>query len=533
MTKFLSSKLILFLLGLSFILACKTQYFRNNYTDANKLLHETEQLKNKPFLKAHMKNGDLWILYDAWTVDTVQNLLNGQGVQYNHNRTQIGSGQASIPIQEVLIFETNQQLKGKENGRIAALAILGALNVAGAISCQSNPKACFGSCPTFYQNENDDFHFADAEGFSNAIAPSLEYSDIDALNNAPLKSKHFSLTMKNEALETHCVREVQLLACPRKPGERIFQTPENQFLRCGPALPLLNARGPEGDVSRLLRTQDREERFSLSDPDNLSSKETIFLEFAPNTEAEALGLTLDFRQTLMTTYFIYSAIAYMGDQVSDIFARMESSSDIRGKLNKGLKKELGGVDISVWDENLKTWRPAGSYYETGPIAINRQMLHLGNIAGSGPVRLKIDMNKGLWRLDYAALHPVHEVLEPIALKPTQVKHKGQVSATALAELNDPAQLLLSMPGDAWQLDFNLPAGTTDYELFLYSKGYYIEWMREEWLRDKNLLKLRQLLENPKYYLKSEAPAYKAYEASMEDIFWNSRIDTKNFSYHEN
>jgi predicted unusual protein kinase regulating ubiquinone biosynthesis (AarF/ABC1/UbiB family) len=56
---------------------------------------------------------------------------------------------------------------------------------------------------------------------------------------------------------------------------------------------------------------------------------------------------------------------------------------------------------------------------------------------------------------------------------------------------------------------------------------------EHWIKDKNLLKLRQMIENPKRYLKTEANYYKLYESTMEQEFWNSKINTKTFSYHEN
>jgi hypothetical protein len=38
--------------------------------------------------------------------------------------------------------------------------------------------------------------------------------------------------MKNEALETHCVKEVKLLAYPIKNEERIYHTPSNDFFLC-------------------------------------------------------------------------------------------------------------------------------------------------------------------------------------------------------------------------------------------------------------------------------------------------------------
>jgi hypothetical protein len=58
-------------------------------------------------------------------------------------------------------------------------------------------------------------------------------------------------------------------------------------------------------------------------------------------------------------------------------------------------------------------------------------------------------------------------------------------------------------------------------------------MRSHWLKDKNLMKLRKMIEYPADYLREEAKAYKLYESDMEAQFWGSRIDTKSFSYHEN
>jgi len=78
-------------------------------------------------------------------------------------------------------------------------------------------------------NETSNFQYADAEGFSNAIAPSLEYYDIDALNMKTILNKVFSITMNNEALETHCLNAAKLFAFPRKKDERMYQTSTNTF----------------------------------------------------------------------------------------------------------------------------------------------------------------------------------------------------------------------------------------------------------------------------------------------------------------
>lgn len=515
------------------IQACKTYYFRSNYKDTNSLIHATNNIQTKPYLKAHLKNGDVCILRDSWIVDTITNVLTGTGTKYNFNRIKISEGSISIPIDSVAIFETNKKIKNPEAGRIAALSILAGLDVIAGIICISNPKACFGSCPTFYINENDNFHYADAEGFSNAISPSLEYYDIDALDNKPLFQNTFSITMKNEALETHCVNDVKLLAYPRKKGERVYQSPTNDFYLCENNYTLTEASANEGDITTLLKNEDRQERFSFSDENNLSNKEEVFLSFNNVKNADKLGLVLNFRQTLMTTYFIYSAMGYMGDEVGDIFAKMEMNKETKEKLKGGIKKELGNIDIYLWNEQKNDWELQNGVYETGPIAINRQFIPLQHLSSSSKIKLKLVLNKGLWRIDYVALTNIKDKVKPIEITPTNILNKGKVDNTALLEIKNPEKYLISMPGSEYKFNFTLPSADTDYELFLYSKGYYLEWMREHWLKDKDLLKLKQMVDNPKKYLMVEAKNYKRYETTMEHEFWNSKIDTKTFSYYEN
>ena len=136
-------------------------------------------------------------------------------------------------------------------------------------------------------------------------------------------------------------------------------------------------------------------------------------------------------------------------------------------------------------------------------------------------------------MDYLALTNIKEKVKPLEIAPSSILDKGKIDHKALSSINDPKKYLISMPGSAYKFNFDLPKHTDDYELFLHTKGYYLEWMREHWIKDKNLLKLRQMVEQPKKYLRVEAEAYKRYETNMEQEFWNSKIDTKIFSYYEN
>lgn len=358
---------------------CTEYSFRSNYRDANTLIHETENLFSKPFLKAHLKNGNVYIFRDTWSVDSTLRLVSGTGTSYDFNRQLIREGDLSIDVDSVAIFETNTKLGNTETDRIVPLTILTGADVILGIYCLTNPKACFGSCPTFYLNENDNIHYSDAEGFSNAIAPSLEYFDIDALNNKPVNDNLFSVTMKNEALETHCINEIKLLAVPRSDLERVFQTPDNEFYRCKEIIPVETVIAIEGDITSLLERDDRIERSSGADKNNLATKEEILLTFDNSRQVSEKGLIISFRQTLMTTFLIYNAISYMGDEVGDIFTQLEKSEKQKKDFSGQIHSKLGDIDVYLWNEKNRNWDFQGGINETGPIAINHQLLLLKNV----------------------------------------------------------------------------------------------------------------------------------------------------------
>lgn len=518
--------LIFGLILIALVISCrKTHYFRDSYRSLNELMHDADNLKQKGFLKAHFRNGNVCILNENWAIDSAALSISGTGKLYDYNRNLLQDGSISFVIDSIAIFETNRLLNNPEKERIAAFTFLTGLDALMGVFCLSFPKACFGSCPTFYINQDDNFHYADAEGFSNAIAPSLEYHDIDALQRHEIKNGQFSLFMKNEALETHCINEIKLLAFPVAVNEKVYQSPENKFYSSNKLFPLNKALSDEGDISHLLSESDRNEWFSLSDAQNLASKEEIHLSFKDIPNSHNLGLVLHFRQTLMTTYFIYSAMGYMGDEVGDIFTQLDRDPDKLLKLENGIYNELGKVDVYVWNDLKKEWILQGGFYETGPIAINKQILPLKKMDFEENLKVKLVLNKGLWRIDHVSLADISGEAKPMEIQPESIVDHGKVNHQLLQKLAHPEKYLISMPGDSYEFKFLFPDKSLNYELFLYSKGYYLEWMRESWLKDKNLFKLRDMVEYPKKYLKDEANEFKKYEHLMEEQFWGSKIPT--------
>ena len=136
-------------------------------------------------------------------------------------------------------------------------------------------------------------------------------------------------------------------------------------------------------------------------------------------------------------------------------------------------------------------------------------------------------------MDYVALTNILKKVTPLEIEASAIYNKGKLDQAAFNDLKSNKKRLISMPGSEYKFNFILPKENTEYDLFLYSKGYYLEWMRDHWIKDKDLFKLYQMVNTPKKYLKDEAKNYKKYETNMEQEFWNSKIDTKAFSFYEN
>lgn len=100
---------------------------------------------NSPFLKVHMRDGRVYIL-SSWTVDQETPTVTGSGDVLSVNRDVVETGQFSISIDSVAIFETNVV---QSSPGVAALTVITGVSVALTAYCHANPKSCFGSCPTF------------------------------------------------------------------------------------------------------------------------------------------------------------------------------------------------------------------------------------------------------------------------------------------------------------------------------------------------------------------------------------------------
>lgn len=514
------SLLIFSVLFILFVSNCVSLYkFRQTYSDAPSLVDKAINYKVL-YLKAHLKDGELVLFKKEWTIDTVKAKICGDAVRYDMYRNISENGVQCIDFDQIQLFETNEDLKHFEDPRLAAIFVNLLANTGLTIYCALNPKACFGSCPTFYAHDDSYLHHSDAEGFSSAIMPSLEYEDVDALGIVSVNSNRFSLTMKNEAYETHNIRSVKLMAVKKNDGASVAHTPDNRFFTTLKTYRFEEAYNSSGErITRKLSSPEQDEYSPLSDSLDLTQKEEIFLTF-PNADSKTVGLNLHFRQSLMSTFLFYGLIAHLGIHATEYATWYDRHPVL---ANKYAKIDLGNIDVYTWSEAKKKWMYEGNFHETGPIAINKQMLPLKKSNSSKETKVKLVLTKGLWRIDYASLVEIGKELESAFIKPSMLTKNG-IERNDLLKRWQNNDLVTSLPGDVFKIHFDLP-DMGEYQLFLSSKGYYLEWPREEWYKEQNLDKVRMMIFNPQKYYKSVTKEFKKYETEMEDMFWNSRVQS--------
>ncbi len=468
----------------------------------------------EPFLKCHTKDGSVYVL-DAWQVDKSAKVITGQGVLYSADRDIVYKGRIKLSFDKVALLETNEPRSVTHTGMVIMGVLTGA-SLALTALCVANPKACFGSCPTFYADDGQKLSLQ-AEAFSASVAKALESSDVDSLYTAQANSGRLELLMTNDALETHVVRRVRLLIASRPEGGRVFRAGD-AFYPAKTIVAPSACRSLTGDCLDKVQRFDQLEYISLADGGDLAAREVLEIEFKERPEGD-LGLVIAGRNSLLNTFLYYQALAYMGLDAGEYMIKLERKGDEVLKLVSGPGSLLGDVEVEVL--TAKGWVPAGAFDEVGPIAKEVQMVRLPGKLPVGPVKLRLRMCQANWKIDQLALAGLGPAVKPKLIDLARVEREDKLDPEALATLLDPDAYLYTYPNDAYKLIFDLPEG--NWEFFLQARGYYYEWIRKQWLPEKSTEKLARMLFEPEEMLKDLAPAYKKLEPSMEKVFWESRL----------
>jgi hypothetical protein len=430
-------------------------------------------------VKAHLQDGSTIVYPKGITIE--DGIVKGQGFKYDIT---LGHSEpvTEVNLDEVAAMETYQnQVNAVSTVVGSTAATAGAVVVSAALAV-----AIFGSCPTTYSLEGVE-PILEAESFSYSIAPGFEARDVDRLGIKPGPRGTVELEIRNEALETHYINHIELMEVVHSDAESVFPDPKGHPIVVG------SLRAPDVVTDRSGRRIDsivgaadgkawRTDAVRLQNVSADDMEDYVDLEFDMPTAGREAALVLRLRNSLLNTVLFYDvmlkgqgfrALDWMGEDLGRLGPKYKLASWYRKKM---------GMRVSIWDKGR--YMQVATIGDTGPIAWDELAIPLPAVKGK-KLRIRLSFVADNWRIDYLAL--ATKVRNAKARKIPVAKVTGAAGdelSQARKNLHAAdAAYVITKPGEYIRLRFDVGAAPHDLKrtYFLAAEGYYIEWMRKDWL----------------------------------------------------
>ena len=424
--------------------------------------------------RVHLQDGSTALVRTPWTVagDTVH----GAFAVYDRRLT-LSDSVSAIPIDRVTGIET--YTPRSDAAASIGLSVLATGASIAAVSALA--VAIFGSCPTVY-SDSAGAELLEAEGFSYSIAPLLETRDVDVLRARPGPDGRITLTVRNEAAETHYINHIEVLAVQRADSETVAPDPTG--------LPLavsgwVRYRATDRDARNVTDVlAGRDSLVYASDSTWLQGADTSrlhdWIDLAlPPMQADSVAILLRARNSLLTTILLYDQmLASRGAHAADWIGQDLGDLGTVLTLGRWYAKEMG-MHVQVRDS--AGWRDVGRLGDPGPIAWDETAIMVPVPRGAATtVRLWFPMDG--WRIDQVqvatrARRPRWRAIAADTLRDPHGIERDTLR-TRIAGADD--EYLVTQPGDAFTVTFPTDATERSDEFLLAMQGYYIEWIRPAW-----------------------------------------------------
>jgi len=431
-------------------------------------------------VKAHLLDGST-VLYPNG-VAIHQGRLAGAGQRYGL-RLQFSEVVQSVPLDSLVGMESYR----KETDAVGTVGLNLVATTVGALAVTAAAAAIFGSCPTFYADSTG-VPVLEAEGFSYSIAPLFEARDVDRLGVRAGPGGAVRLEVRNEALETHYINQLELLEAIHRPEEVVAPDPGGSPVALSGLRPAVLARDRSGrDATAWLEAADG--AVFASDTARLAAatvqdhEDYLDLVF-PSAPAggDSVGLVLRLRNSLLNTVLLYDvmlgarggrALDWQAGDLSRVAPALELGTWYAGRM---------GLRVLV--PSGAGFREVGRVRDTGPIAWKDVALSLPRVPGDS-IRVRLAFPVDNWRIDRVALAAAIRRPAVRTLPLTRVEtadwssRPDALNALRLADRS----YLETRPGQRFTAVWETgpePAGQ-GRTFLLASRGYYTEWIRRAWL----------------------------------------------------
>jgi hypothetical protein len=473
-------------------------------------------------VRVHLSDGSTIVFARGFTLkgDTVT----GAGFRYAPGSS---SGASADPI----VLDSVVGMETFETGIRSAPTILAStvattFAVAGSVALI---KAIFGSCPTFY-SDSSGVPVLEAEGFSYSIAPLFEQRDVHRLRAVPSEQGILSLEVRNEALETHYINDLELLEVPRAPDEYVTPDNEDRPLALRGLHPPAKAIDRAGrDVTQLLARADgvlfETDSTTLANARAGDLDDYIDLEI-PNLErADTVVLVLRMRNSLLNTVLLYDQIlgapgARSLDWLGHDIQRIATAVDM-GKWYS----ERMGMHVAVRDG--ATYRTVGRIGDSGPIAFHDVGFLVPVLRGKpgDNVHVRISFVADQWRIDQIQVAKSYRrpAFRTVPASEVVTRDPSQ-SDSALRDLREADEhYVVTSPGQSFVVRFDVGKGDGRARTFLLaSQGYYTEWVRGGWIKSASGQPFRTTDQS----LVAALNSWRSERSTLERAFFSTRIATR-------
>ncbi len=430
-------------------------------------------------VKAHLKDGSTVVFEDGITV--ANNIVSGNGRRFDLT-LQSSVTVTEVPLDEVAAMESYQT--PVSTGATAAASTGSGIGI--VLGSVTAVMLLFGSCPTVYSFDGD-AAYLEAETFSYSIAPSFQSSDIDRLGIRADADGTLVLELRNEMLETHYIDRMQVLEVTHEPGQRVYPDENGKPLVVGTMIAPSRATDFLGRdiLAEVIGSDDRfwssgAERFDDVTPENVLDH--LDFEFDVPPGAKDIALVLRMRNSLLSTVLFYDvmlkqqnfqALEWMGEDLNRLGNKME--------LGLWYRKQMGAT-VSVWRDGR--YRKVARIGDQGPIAWSERAIALpaGN---SDTLKVRVSFVADAWRVDQVSVAQNAQRTRSRTL-PVDRVYGPEGDRDDLPDFlhKSDETYLITKPQDWLRLSFD--AGPVEEHkertFFLASEGYYMEWMRADWLQ---------------------------------------------------
>jgi len=431
-------------------------------------------------VKAHLLDGSTVVYRVGVTLS--HDTLAGTGVRYS---LLLGDSLpvTRVPLDSVLGMESFRTAVDPASTFLASTLATGVTMIGvGALAV-----AIFGSCPTFYA-DSAGVPRLEAEGFSYSVAPLFEARDVDVLQAQPDADDTLRLEVRNEALETHYINHLELIEVRRGIDEAVFPDQRKTPVAVSDfAMPAAMRDRAGSDLRSTLAAAD--DRVFHSDSGTMARASAddlddyIDLVLPTPTGVDSVAVVLRMKNSLLNTVMLYDLmLGAPGLRSLDWVGKDLQAIGPAAALGRWYAATMG-MRVAVRDS--AGYHDVGRIPDTGPIAWSEVAVVIPVPRGDS-LRIRLSFVADDWRID--RIRVARRLRRPgvRTLALAQVLDRdGRADASARASLGAADDRYLEThPGDRFSIGFATSPGVADSArtYLLASQGYYIEWVRGQWVR---------------------------------------------------